>query len=950
MEGEHMHAITNVRRFMISPKSKANISLHHFCDYCTRCISDGEIKSRGCEHLTKCYQSPQNFHDFYVKKAMKIAAKRPFRFDYKSKGYLCTHCFQPLLRGDIELHRCYIQCPQRKSNIENSHLWVFDIEVRQEKEDGLYRHIPILICLQHMYQDEKYEFETAEAFCSFVFEQPQFENAVFLTHNGGSYDYMFLMIYIEQHGLAHHVLNRGMSKTKMLSMTVQTDSGTRYFLDFCCMVPGSLRSIAEAFQVTSGKSRFPYMWPNIQYCGPIPPYDSPEDWFGLKQCRSAAEIQDVMEWYEEQCQTICSCQELPCTCMKKPWNYQEQLKKYCWIDVEVLTMVCRIYRGMLMLPKETETNWQFNGIDPFSCLTASQIGLKVFLQGFKELPLIAAIHINQERRTSPEGLAWIEYMQAKHNLPMEDSQSLLNHMNCPYLFSYGIFVDATYFTTIDNHTYCLILIYLDPMKNEVKMRDFLATNPQSSNLIIYTNEEEPMNLLYRSLYIQPCIIELPEFFYGGRCEVFCVEKLEIQPMEQIKYVDVCSLYPYVCAFKTLPTGVATIFTGGQINPARLNSQHPEAYFGYVKCRVRPNIHDRLGCLPTKDKVGRLIFSLEVKVGTWFTEEIYLAMEQGYVIEEIYQIYHWDKEQRSDTLFREYVSYWLTIKQESEGWKKLGLKADATTEEKQLFVEELFHQNQGIGKIHPANVSTNPVMRAIAKLFLNSLWGKFVQKPRSNFSLLLTGPAQLMQLFHDENIDHDSLVFRELKDDTLRVYGTKKPELVDTASTYNVFIGAAVTAHARTILHRKILEVGVENVLYCDTDSIIMVTDKEKKFTDKGLGKWVDEYPSTPITGFHALAPKSYSVYFDEKKPLLKAKGNTLTLPNQEQLTKTRMHTLVTDRSKSVALDSFQIIHNNRNVMVDYGNPMSRYNTKRLHLQITKRELREDMYTYPYGYL
>jgi hypothetical protein len=174
--------------------------------------------------------------------------------------------------------------------------------------------------------------------------------------------------------------------------------------------------------------------------------------------------------------------------------------------------------------------------------------------------------------------------------------------------------------------------------------------------------------------------------------------------------------------------------------------------------------------------------------------------------------------------------------------------------------------------------------------------------------------------------------------------------VDTATTYNVFLGAAVTAHARTILHRKIIEVGVENVLYCDTDSIIMVTGKEKEFTDKGLGKWVDEYPTTVITGFHALAPKSYSVYFENKNPLLKAKGNTLSLRNQQLLQRDKMNDLVRNRHESIALHCFQIIHNNRNVEIDYGNPMSRYNKKRLQLQITKRELRDNMYTYPFGYL
>ena len=49
-------------------------------------------------------------------------------------------------------------------------------------------------------------------------------------------------------------------------------------------------------------------------------------------------------------------------------------------------------------------------------------------------------------------------------------------------------------------------------------------------------------------------------------------------------------------------------------------------------------------------------------GTWGTEELRLASDNGYEILEAYEVLHWPKEERSSTVMRGYVSFFLRMKQ------------------------------------------------------------------------------------------------------------------------------------------------------------------------------------------------------------------------------------------------------------------------------------------------
>ena len=52
-------------------------------------------------------------------------------------------------------------------------------------------------------------------------------------------------------------------------------------------------------------------------------------------------------------------------------------------------------------------------------------------------------------------------------------------------------------------------------------------------------------------------------------------------------------------------------------------------------------------------------------GTWCTPELEKAVEQGYVVVKIHEVWHFPQSRQG--LFAEYVNTWLKIKEEASGW-------------------------------------------------------------------------------------------------------------------------------------------------------------------------------------------------------------------------------------------------------------------------------------------
>ena len=54
-------------------------------------------------------------------------------------------------------------------------------------------------------------------------------------------------------------------------------------------------------------------------------------------------------------------------------------------------------------------------------------------------------------------------------------------------------------------------------------------------------------------------------------------------------------------------------------------------------------------------------------GTWCTPELQKAVEKGYQVTKIHEVWHWPENQRKTGLFAPYVNTWLKHKTEASGW-------------------------------------------------------------------------------------------------------------------------------------------------------------------------------------------------------------------------------------------------------------------------------------------
>jgi DNA polymerase type B, organellar and viral len=112
--------------------------------------------------------------------------------------------------------------------------------------------------------------------------------------------------------------------------------------------------------------------------------------------------------------------------------------------------------------------------------------------------------------------------------------------------------------------------------------------------------------------------------------------------EKIKYVDVCSLYPYICKTGTFPIGHPKILTEN-FNYSDLAARK---YTGIIKCTVIPPRGLFHLVLPARFN-GKLLFALcrtcaaqqlsdcdhdddaRAITGEWVSLELYAAMDRGY---------------------------------------------------------------------------------------------------------------------------------------------------------------------------------------------------------------------------------------------------------------------------------------------------------------------------------
>lgn len=243
-----------------------------------------------------------------------------------------------------------------------------------------------------------------------------------------------------------------------------------------------------------------------------------------------------------------------------------------------------------------------------------------------------------------------------------------------------------------------------------------------------------------------------EAFYGGRTGVTKLYH-KIEKEEKIKYIDFTSLYPYINKYCTYPIGHPEVITQ--------NFKPIQQYFGLVLCTVLPPHNLFHPVLPVRSN-KKLIFGLcrtciEFRTqtcnhseeersitGTWTTVEVVKALELGYELLALHEVYHFPS--KSDVLFKKYIDMFLKIKQEASGWP-----VNCNTEEEKNSYIDNYYLKEGV-KLNPRNIEKNPGRRAVAKLMLNSFWGKFGQNDHKTQTVMISSLADFNGYLVDKTKD------------------------------------------------------------------------------------------------------------------------------------------------------------------------------------------------------
>jgi hypothetical protein len=249
-------------------------------------------------------------------------------------------------------------------------------------------------------------------------------------------------------------------------------------------------------------------------------------------------------------------------------------------------------------------------------------------------------------------------------------------------------------------------------------------------------------------------------------------------------------------------------------------------------------------LPRKTESGGLEWSLYDGEGVYTNIEIKNALSVGYKVYFINKCLVWDS---TGNVFNSYVEKYYKMKEDSEK-------------------------------------ENNPVKRSIAKLLLNAMYGKTLQKAIFENTAIICNYNQLLEFFKDYDIKDVSV----LSDSKLIMTGTCKNK--EERITKPCQLGAFVLSYSREImLHfMKVIDPSLKTHVftYTDTDSLHILGNHAQKLREKGLIKPKSEaslgYLCSDVDNEgliiyeNNLAPKTYFYeYIDNNNKIADKENGTM---------------------------------------------------------------------------
>ena len=716
-------------------------------DYCTHCHS-------------KFYGIHCKRHHFDTKQCQthKTCVHCQAQFMViKGKRHRCGYGKCPICKEFVFIanHKCYIQPVAENEETEPTEeggggmvvppppLFVYaDLECMQNYE-GVF--IPNLLCYSCEEEEEIHVLDGDQCVLNFLHELdelvvvPDIEQErqiIVVLHNLKGFDGMFIIheLYNQQ----RQVINQLTVGAKVLSFT----SGPVKFIDSLSFLPMPLTSFASTFNLTElKKGFFPHLFntpANREYEGRIPDleYFDPDGMMPEKK-------EELCNWHNEQVRR------------NVLFKLKKELIDYCQSDVQLLKKGCQAFQN------EFQSQAGFNPMA--ECFTIAS-ACNLYWRMRHLIPDTIAVEPLRGWRGaqvnhSLKALQWLYYQE--HLIPKEGaSADRIRHFRNMGEQSIRTankiyFVDG--YDPVTRTVYEFHGCLYHGCRKCYPLRDIkhYASPDRTIEELYQATLAKRMALLragFKVLEIWQCEwdeqlkknAEVQRFlnsfdlvpplqprdsFFGGRTEAVALHAV-VGEEEEIRYCDITSLYPYVNKNGCYPVGHPQIIT----HPI---DQSIHSYFGIALIDIlppsglfHPVLPVRYGekltfalcgkCVEEEQKKPLLqrrhycIHSDDERMlrGTWCTPEIEKAVEKGYQIRKIHEVWHFPPDQRQTGLFANYVNKWLKIKQESAGWPSWC----QSFEQKRDYILN-YEQKEGI-RLDVANIAKNPGRKATAKLMLN----------------------------------------------------------------------------------------------------------------------------------------------------------------------------------------------------------------------------------------
>ncbi|XP_054287996.1 uncharacterized protein LOC129003726 [Macrosteles quadrilineatus] len=886
---------------------------HRCSNICSQCqtISPPCVEEHGGILCPKCNMTYKNQRCFIAHQADRcknvkkcLDCEKLVWLKERSKHHKCGEEFcNPCRAFKDPNHKCYMNHNEGKPKSKDYVFIFFDLETRQDEflpsnpeskvhkvnlcvsQQFCYQCIEGKFCIACKNRTRVFDSDPINQFMNYVmYVRKQFKNVCVIAHNGQGFDFQFLLKYLlEETKFTPELVMRG---TKIILMKIDNVR----FVDSLSYFPMALSALPKAFDLPPEKKKgyFPHLFntlANQNYVGPMPAkeYYCPESMFEKSH-------NDFDKWYSEQ------------VANKYEFNFKKELLEYCMSDVDILAQACLKFRSIFL----KECN-----VDPFlEAVTIASACNLAFRRNFLKPNTIGIIPKNGYRlvdNQSAIALQWLSWVEETNGIRIDhagrgkevkvngmkvdgfDGRNIYEFQGCYWHGCPKCFPYDRYAPLKEDPSDSLHLRYERTKAKNAKFTEHALVEMWECEFR-KLKKDQKLNHLDSLPILNNLPLDPRQSFFGGRTGNAksyhkCAEG------ETIQYVDVCSLYPYVCKYGKYPVGHPTIYVGDK--ECRERGMEVD---GLLKCKVLPPCDLYHPVLPAKmnDKLmfvlcrtcGEMMYQGECNhdsdnralVGTWTMDEIRKAVEKGYIVLNMYELWEYQvATYENGGLFTDFINKFLKMKQEASGypeWCK-------TEKDKNKYITD-YLGHEGI-KLEKDKIVKNGGLRSLAKLMLNSFWGKFGQRENQTKATIVRDSKILFQMFSSPEIDINRL--QTVNDEVVVVSWEYLDEVGEPLSNVNVCIAAYTTAQARLKLYDHLEALGVQ-VLYYDTDSVIFYYRQGLYRVPTGdyLGEMTDELadygPGSYITELVSGGPKTYAYLVwstNQQKliPVCKIKGLTL---------------------------------------------------------------------------